>query len=171
MVMLARAAVYGTLFVVLVLITLPGRVLAWSGIVRPTAPGPLAVAGIAVGLAGGALAVWCVVSFALIGKGTPAPFDPPRRLVVAGPYRYVRNPMYLGAGTALLGATLYYRSLALLGYAVLFFGATHLFVVWYEEPTLERRFGAGYQAYRASVRRWLPRRTPLGNHGAPPEEG
>lgn len=136
----------------------PGRILALSGIVRPTVFGLSQALGLVAGMAGGALALWCVLVFALVGRGTPAPFDPPRTLVVAGPYRYVRNPMYIGAALALGGAAAFYRSGPLLGYLVLFLLATHLFVVWYEEPTLERLFGGDYQAYRATVRRWLPRR-------------
>jgi protein-S-isoprenylcysteine O-methyltransferase Ste14 len=108
---------------------------------------------------GGALAVWCIVTFAFAGKGTPAPFDPPRKLVVAGPYRFVRNPMYLGAALALGGAAVVYRSPPLLGYVALFLLAAHLFVVGYEEPKLARLFGEQYGAYRARVRRWLPRRS------------
>ena len=108
-------------------------------------------------MAGGALALWCILAFALVGKGTPAPFDPPRRLVVAGPYRYVRNPMYIGAGLALTGAAMFYGSLRLLGYVGLFLLATHAFVVLYEEPALTRLFGHEYRAYQTRVRRWLPR--------------
>ena len=130
-----------------------------SGIARPAQLGAVEYAGIAVGVLGGALALWCVVSFALVGRGTPAPFDPPRKLVVRGPYRYVRNPMYLGAALALCGAAIFYRSTALLGYTGLFLVAMHGFVVWYEEPTLARLFDAEYEAYRARVRRWLPRRS------------
>jgi len=114
------------------------------------------LAGIVVGLAGGALAVWCILAFAVIGRGTPAPFDPPRTLVDRGPYRYVRNPMYIGAALALSGAAIFYRSLPLLGYAGLFLVITHAFVVWYEEPALARLFGEEYQAYRSRVHRWLP---------------
>src|SRR5262249_22987777 len=73
-------------------------------------------AGLVVVIVGGAVALWCVLAFATLGRGTPAPFDPPRRLVVRGPYRLVRNPMYLGAAVALLGAALYYESLALLAF-------------------------------------------------------
>ena len=153
---LARAATYATLFIGLLLIFVPGRILAWSGMVRPAEWGLVEWAGIAVGTAGGALALWCVVAFALVGKGTPAPFDPPRKLVIQGPYRHVRNPMYLGAALALCGAAIFYRSMPLFGYLGLFLLATHLFVVWYEEPTLARLFGQNYQAYRARVRRWLP---------------
>jgi protein-S-isoprenylcysteine O-methyltransferase Ste14 len=140
-----------------VLVFVPGRILEWSGIVRPVALGPVEIAGLVAGAAGGALALWCVVTFAVVGKGTPAPFDPPRKLVVRGPYRHVRNPMYLGAALALAGAAMFYRSLSLLGYLGLFLVATYAFVVWYEEPTLERLFGRDYQAYCATVRRWLPR--------------
>ena len=104
-----------------------------------------------------ALALWCVLTFALVGRGTPAPFDPPRRLVVRGPYRFVRNPMYIGAAIALAGAALFYRSLPLLGYLALFLLVTHLFVCVYEEPTLRRAFGAEYEAYCRRVRRWWPR--------------
>jgi protein-S-isoprenylcysteine O-methyltransferase Ste14 len=153
-----RAITYATLFVGLLLVFLPARILESSGIVRPATLGPLALAGIAVGVGGALLALWCIVTFALVGRGTPAPFDPPRRLVVSGPYRYVRNPMYLGAGLALGGAALVYRSLALLIYVAVFLVATHLFVVAYEEPTLARLFGEEYVAYRTRVHRWLPRR-------------
>ena len=99
-----RAITYATLFIGFLLVFLPARVLAWSGIVRPAALGAAQLAGIVVGASGAALAVWCIITFAVTGRGTPAPFDPPRRLVVVGPYRLVRNPMYVGAGLALAGA-------------------------------------------------------------------
>jgi protein-S-isoprenylcysteine O-methyltransferase Ste14 len=89
--------------------------------VRPTQLGAVEYAGIVVGVAGGALALWCILTFAVVGRGTPAPFDPPRKLVIRGPYRYVRNPMYLGAALALCSAALFYRSTPLFGYAVCFF--------------------------------------------------
>jgi len=77
--------------------------------------------------------------------------------VIQGPYRFVRNPMYIGAGLTLAGAALFYGSLRLLSYAFLFLLATHLFVVSYEEPTLRRTFGEEYEAYCREVRRWCPR--------------
>ena len=110
-----------------------------------------------MGLAGGILALACVLTFAFVGKGTPAPFDPPRRLVRSGPSGYVRNPMYIGAELALAGAAIFYRSPALAGYALVFLAITHVFVLVYEEPTLDRLFGEEYRAYRMAVRRWLPR--------------
>lgn len=154
---LARALIYAAIFISMVLIYLPARVLVWSGIVRPASIGPIQVAGAVIGAAGAALALWCVLSFATLGRGTPAPFDPPRRLVVRGPYRFVRNPMYIGAGLALLGAALFYATWLLLVYTVLFFAAAHLFVVTYEEPTLRQNFGQEYEAYCRDVRRWVPR--------------
>jgi protein-S-isoprenylcysteine O-methyltransferase Ste14 len=156
MFVLARAVTYATLFVGFVLVFLPARVLAWSGIIRPAHLGALGIVGLVITAAGAAVALWCVLAFAVVGKGTPAPFDPPRRLVIVGPYRYVRNPMYIGAGAALAGAALVYRSLPLLGYLGLLVVITHLLVVWYEEPTLERLFGEEYRSYRNRVRRWIP---------------
>jgi protein-S-isoprenylcysteine O-methyltransferase Ste14 len=160
MFVLVRAATYSTLFVGLLLVLLPGRVLAWSGLTRPAGLGITEIVGIALGIAGAALALWCILTFVVLGKGTPAPFDPPRQLVVRGPYRFVRNPMYLGAGLALAGAAVVYRSVALLAYVAVFLVVTHAFVILYEEPTLARLFGHGYEEYRATVRRWLPRGSP-----------
>jgi protein-S-isoprenylcysteine O-methyltransferase Ste14 len=136
---------------------LPARVLSWSGIVRPGTIGPAQVGGVVVAAGGAALALWCIVTFVLAGRGTPAPFDPPRRLVVVGPYRWVRNPMYLGAVLALAGAALVYESWALLGYAAAFAIVMYLFVVVHEEPTLRATFGEPYVRYCERVRRWWPR--------------
>jgi protein-S-isoprenylcysteine O-methyltransferase Ste14 len=158
MAVLFRALVYATVFVSFVLVFLPARVLEWSGVTAVPGLGPAQVAGmVAVGF-GALLALWCVLTFALVGRGTPAPFDPPRGLVVKGPYRYVRNPMYLGAAVALAGATLFYRSLAMLAYVSMFILVTHGFVRMYEERTLRRRFGLEYEEYCARVHRWQPRR-------------
>jgi protein-S-isoprenylcysteine O-methyltransferase Ste14 len=154
---LVRALTYATLFVGLVLVFVPGRLLSAAGAALPARYGPLEIAGIVVGSAGALLAAWCVLVFAMHGRGTPAPFDAPRRLVVGGPYRFIRNPMYIGAGLALAGAALVYRSWALAGYLALFWLITHLFVIWYEEPTLRRLFGPEYEEYCLRVRRWRPR--------------
>jgi protein-S-isoprenylcysteine O-methyltransferase Ste14 len=157
MFVLVRVLTYAALFIGLVLIYIPARLLSWSGIVRPAAIAVQQVAGMVIGAAGAVVALWCIFTFASLGRGTPAPFDPPRRLVIQGPYRFARNPMYIGAGLALTGAALFYESLALLAYTGLFFVATHLFVVWYEEPTLRQTFGQEYEAYCRQVRRWWPR--------------
>ena len=156
MFILIRALTFATLFIGFVLVFLPARLLSWSGVAQPTEVGWPQFLGIALGGAGAALAASCVLTFALVGKGTPAPFDPPRRLVVRGPYQLVRNPMYLGAALALGGAALYYRSGLLLAYTCAFLLVTHWFVVAYEEPTLRRSFGEEYAAYCRRVRRWWP---------------
>jgi len=98
--------------------------------------------------------VW---DFAANGRGTLAPVDPPRTLVVRGLYRYVRNPMYVGVMTILLGESLFFASTTLLRYAIGCFVAFHLFIMLYEEPTLRSKFGESYITYCSAVNRWLPR--------------
>lgn len=95
--------------------------------------------------------------FALHGLGTPAPIAPTKKLVVVGLHRYVRNPMYIGVALVVLGQAMLFWSGHLLRYAVLFLIIVHLFVVFYEEPTLERQFGQEYGDYQKRVRRWIPR--------------
>jgi protein-S-isoprenylcysteine O-methyltransferase Ste14 len=158
---LVRALTYATLFVGFVLVFLPARVLTWSGVAAPRALAIPQIAGMVITAMGAGLALWCVMTFAIVGRGTPAPFDPPRRLVIRGPYRYVRNPMYLGAALALAGAALFYESGPLTAYLGVFLVVAHSFVVWYEEPTLRRTFGDEYDAYRRRVRRWWPRQPPV----------
>ena len=158
MFVLARAATYSALFIGLLLIFLPDRILDSTGITPPADVGAWQVAGMLLGASGAALALTCILTFVFIGRGTPAPFDPPRRLVRRGPYRLIRNPMYLGAGLALAGAALFYQSIPLLGYAAVFLTITHLFVVLYEEPALRRTFGRDYEAYCRRVGRWWPKR-------------
>jgi protein-S-isoprenylcysteine O-methyltransferase Ste14 len=98
----------------------------------------------------------CIVEFAQSGRGTLSPVDPPRRLVVRGLYRYVRNPMYLSVTTIVLGEGLLTRSWALSVYWAIWFLGANLFVMGYEEPALRRRFGASYDAYTKQVGRWFP---------------
>lgn len=114
--------------------------------------------GFAVGAAGAVLAAWCIGTFVTRGRGTPAPFDPPREFVASGPYRWVRNPMYLGAAAVLLGYGLVVSSPAVVLLAPSFLLLMHLVVVLYEEPTLTGKFGASYERYKASVDRWLVRK-------------
>src|ERR1700728_2908630 len=111
-----RAVAYATLFVGFLLIYLPERVLSWSGIVRPAGIHWAQIVGTIVGSLGALVALWCIITFAGAGRGTPAPFDPPRRLVIRGPYRYVRNPMFIGASFALAGAALFFTSLSLFAF-------------------------------------------------------
>ena len=106
---------------------------------------------------GAGIVLWCIWDFAVIGHGTLAPIDPPTELVVRGPYRYVRNPMYVGAVLVLLGEAALFVCVALVIYCAIFLVVAHCFVVLYEEPTLHRQFGASYDTYRLRVRRWIPR--------------
>ena len=124
---------------------------------RP-APG-MAVLGIATlfFVIGAAIYTWCVRDFAVSGRGTPAPIDAPKRLVVRGLYRYTRNPMYLGVLCAILGWLVLYPSLVLVAYLIAICTCFHLFVVLYEERHLRRVFGNQYQEYCQKVNRWLPR--------------
>ena len=141
---------------------LPGNVAylvpIWIGATTGTPPGVLRWPGLALQIAGSAVLLWCVRDFAVRGRGTLAPVDPPTELVAEGLYRWVRNPMYVGVLTTLGGHALWFGSRALLLYAALVFAAFHLFVTLYEEPHLAQRFGESYLRYRASVPRWIPRR-------------
>jgi protein-S-isoprenylcysteine O-methyltransferase Ste14 len=154
---LVRGILYATVFVGLLLVLLPSRILEWAGVARPSPIGWVQVIGAAITLFGAALALWCVWTFAVTGRGTPAPFDPPRKLVVSGPYAYVRNPMYLGADLALAGAATFYETVALWLFLLGFLAVTHVFVILYEEPTLKGLFGESYGEYAARVDRWNPR--------------
>lgn len=95
--------------------------------------------------------------FATEGLGTPAPVAPPKKLVVTGLYGHVRNPMYLAVVALILGQALLLGDWRLLAYVAVFWLACHMFVLVYEEPTLEQTFGAEYVTYRAGVPRWIPR--------------
>jgi protein-S-isoprenylcysteine O-methyltransferase Ste14 len=120
--------------------------------------GTLQFVGLLAIVVGGSMLAWCIWDFARKGRGTLAPVDPPRQLVVEGLYRHVRNPMYVGALLAILGQAAFFGSSNLLWYASAFFVWVHLFVVFYEEPTLRRRFGSSYEDYCLTVHRWLPTR-------------
>jgi len=108
---------------------------------------------------GFAVALRCVWDFGWTGRGTPAPMVPPKRLVVAGFYRYVRNPMYVGFAVGWIGLWIVFGHAALtaIAWAVAAALGIHLFVVFYEEPTLRRKFDGDYETYCRNVRRWWPR--------------
>jgi protein-S-isoprenylcysteine O-methyltransferase Ste14 len=108
---------------------------------------------------GFAVALRCVWDFGWTGRGTPAPMVPPKRLVVVGFYRYVRNPMYVGFAVGWIGLWIVFghASLPEIAVATAVALGVHLFVVFYEEPTLQRKFGADYEAYCRNVGRWWPR--------------
>jgi len=124
---------------------------------RSPLAGPWLVVSSALFLIGGAIYCWCVWDFATFGRGTPAPIDAPRKLVIRGLYRYIRNPMYVGVLTTILGWAVLFQAPGLLVYSLCVGVCFHLFVILYEEPHLRKAFGDSYEEYRAYVGRWLPR--------------
>ena len=124
---------------------------------QPLEPGSHVALATALFLLGAAVYAWCVWDFATFGRGTPAPIDAPKRLVVRGLYRYTRNPMYVGVLTAILGWATLYLSPALALYALGIWCFFELFILAYEEPQLRRKFGRDYADYCRRVGRWLPR--------------
>jgi protein-S-isoprenylcysteine O-methyltransferase Ste14 len=157
--MLALRSVFFTLVVPgAVTVLIPYFILAGRRPVLPGGWGALQYLALAPIAAGAAVLGQCIWDFARLGRGTLAPVDPPKELVVQGLYRYARNPMYLGVLILLLGETAFFESVTLLQYAVGWFVVIHLVVVLYEEPALRRRFGESYERYCRSVRRWLPGR-------------
>ncbi|MBA3646063.1 MAG: isoprenylcysteine carboxylmethyltransferase family protein [Gemmatimonadaceae bacterium] len=155
MFVLIRALIYSALFLWLWAMLVP----QWLGLVAPTpaAMGPAQYTGLVVGAAGLGLALWCVWNFARTGRGTPLPADAPRELVATGPYRYSRNPMYVGGTALIAGSAIYLRSWPFVLYAAGFFTLTFIIVVMYEEPHLRNVFGESYRAYKTATPRWIPR--------------
>jgi protein-S-isoprenylcysteine O-methyltransferase Ste14 len=103
---------------------------------------------------GASVLLRCVWDFCAAGRGTLAPFDPPRRLVVRGLYRFTRNPMYNGVVSVLAGEAWLFHSASLWKYAALVFVMFHVFVIVYEEPVLESQFGESFRVYKRAVPRW-----------------
>ena len=111
-----------------------------------------------VGMVCGAVIYFrCAWEFAVRGLGTPAPIAPTKFLVTTALHRYVRNPMYLGVATFIVGEAALFRSWHLALYAGIMLTIAHVFVVFYEEPTLRRQFGESYEEYFRSVPRWIPK--------------
>jgi protein-S-isoprenylcysteine O-methyltransferase Ste14 len=97
----------------------------------------------------------CAWDFATIGRGTPAPIDPPKELVVRGLYKYTRNPMYVGVASVLVGEAVFFEARGLFILTIVAVLMFHLFIVLYEEPTLRRIFGKSYARYCQAVPRWF----------------
>ena len=151
-----------TLKSLLFLILAPGMVagyipLAWLRGGAQIETGFLAYLAFPLWTIGGVILLWSFWNFLAQGRGTPAPIDPPKELVAAGFYRYVRNPMYVGVLAMIFGHFLWFGYWNLLVYAILVFILFHTFVTYYEEPALKRKFGAAYENYHKNVPRWIPR--------------
>jgi len=101
--------------------------------------------------------VWVSTAFVRQGKGTPIPIDPPTHLLITGLYRYVRNPMYVGALLIVIAEAIYFSYPWLMLYAAGLWAALHTALVVFEEPQLKRRFGADYEHYLMTVPRWIPK--------------
>ena len=114
--------------------------------------------------AGLGLAVWTVKLFMIFGEGTPAPWDPPQRLVIRGPYRHVRNPMITGVLFMLLAESMLFQSWPIAVWMGVFFLGNAIYFPLIEEKDLEKRFGDAYRQYRANVPRWIPRLRPWHPH-------
>ena len=132
----------------------PFRLLRSTGQLRWPALSLSACLAALITLIGAVVLLASVWEFFAAGHGTLAPIDPPRQLVVSGLYRFTRNPMYNGVVAVLLGQAWFFSSVQLLEYAVTVLVCCHLFVVLYEEPSLESRFGESYLSYREAVPRW-----------------
>ncbi len=118
------------------------------------------VAGIVLIVIGLYIMARTVAGFFQIGRGTLAPWDPPRKLLIVGMYAYVRNPMILGVIIIVVGEALAASSLPIFGFAVFAFLLNTIYFILSEEPGLEKRFGDDYREYKKNVPRWIPRRTP-----------
>lgn len=118
---------------------------------------PLHLIGLLLITLGAGVLVACIWEFARRGRGTLSPADPPRHLVIQGLYHYVRNPMYVGVTTILMGELLVVRTGAFALYCAGWLVAVNLFIIGYEEPTLRHLFGAEYEHYTKTVGRWIPR--------------
>jgi protein-S-isoprenylcysteine O-methyltransferase Ste14 len=163
---LARSIFFATLFVSLWTWFIP----RWIAASRHVALEPRwSAASIAFMVVGALIMLRCVWDFAWTGRGTPAPWDPPRRLVVRALYRWVRNPMYVGMGAFLIGEALLLPSIRDGMFLVIAsaWAVVTAFIMLYEEPTLRRLFGADYEEYCRHVRRWIPRLTPFDKTSAP----
>lgn len=155
-----RAVIVAAIFVSLWTWFVPRWFAMSKGVTLMPQPGIAAIVLMAIGAL---IMIKCVWDFAWTGRGTPAPFDPPRRLVVTGLYRYVRNPMYVGMGFFLVGEALLLPAITreMLTLLVVLWLAVTIFILVYEEPTLRKSFGDDYLEYCRNVRRWLPRLTPF----------
>jgi len=146
---------------ILFTIVVPGTVTvlvpSWivGGFAKPES-GLLTWLGALVIVLGAAIYFRCAWEFAVRGLGTPAPISPTKFLVTTALHRYVRNPMYIGVALVIVGEAALFRSLHLVEYAAAMLLTAHVFVVFYEEPTLRRTFGESYEQYRRAVPRWIP---------------
>jgi len=151
----------------LFIVVVPASVAGWipwyaagSPSLAPRAGALLAALAAVMVAAGWTVLLICAREFARAGRGTPAPYDPPRSLVTSGLYRFTRNPMYVGVVTAIFGQAVWFQSRDGVIYGIAMVLAFHVAILIYEEPRLAKVFGQQYLDYKKAVPRWigLPRR-------------
>ena len=157
LVLFLRSALWTILFPGIIAVYIPWR---FFGVRYASVEGIGGVIGWLLVLIGAVLLLASIVEFARRGKGTLSPVDPPKRLVVSGPYRWVRNPMYAGVVFMLVGQSLFTSGLGLVVYVAVLFGIVDVFITLHEEPYLEHMFGDSFREYKRNVRRWMPRIRP-----------
>lgn len=148
-----------------VLVLIPGAILwlvvAAEGAILPAGPAELRFwMGVFLGVFGLVMAIKTTRLFVRFGEGTPAPWAPPKKLVVQGPYRRTRNPMITGVSYLIGAEALLIGSWHLIVWMVVFFVANCFYICLVEEPALEKRFGEEYRLYKANVPRWMNRLRP-----------
>lgn len=156
-----KAHAYGAVVIGVFLVILPLAAMTVIGL-QPLALPPATVGtvfwiGVLLMIGGGTLSYSCMILFVSRGDGTAFPDDPPKRLVALGPYRFVRNPMYIGNLLLALGVGTVLASATYLVYTLFLAIATHFYISKIEEPALLARYGESYQDYCASTSRWIPR--------------
>ena len=147
-----------------ILVLVPGLVLwltgDWLNVPSPGLTLPIACTAAIIGSIGLGLSIWSARLFGTVGEGTPAPWAPPRKFVLRGPYRHVRNPMLAGVMFMLAAECLAFQSWYLFAWLIVFFLVATIYIAKVEEPELEQRFGEDFHTYRKNVRRWIPRWQP-----------
>ena len=151
-----KTVIWGSIFLFSALIIGPWLALQFDTSFTPFYLGPFKYIGAAVFIIGFLFTLYCTAILFIPGKSRPAPYDAGGVFTIAGPYRYVRNPFMLGVIVALWGEAVYMERWPMVVYALLLTWVIHFWVVFFEEPALEERFGSEYDEYRKAVPRWLP---------------
>ncbi len=151
-----KTVVWGTIFLFAALIAGPWLALQFGGSFPPLEIGPARPVGIALIVIGAPVAIYCAALLFISGRSRPAPYDAGGVFIIDGPYRYVRNPFMLGVILALWGEALLIAHVALIAYAAILTWGIHFWVVFFEEPALQERFGEEYTEYKQAVPRWFP---------------
>lgn len=151
-----RAFLFTLLLLSIVLGYLPWQILQLDAAIGDSLRAFLSYLGVLMFIVGAVLLFSGAYYLLLRGEGTPLPFNPPQRMVVAGPYSHMQHPMMLGLLLMVYAEVLWFSSLSLAFYAALLTFLSDAYVTYIEEPGLEKRFGDDYRAYRAAVPRWLP---------------